>query len=1351
MTSTEFRSVVDRYLADGPATAAVTDPGQAGRPSTPPTGASALDIAVVGMAGRFPGADGVGQFWDNLAAGRKCVGELPREILGEDARGYRWGGVIADRDCFDPEFFGIDPREADSMNLHQRLLLQEAWHALEDAGIDPYSLSGSDTGMFVGAEPAGYLHESFTGASDALVAARLSYILDWHGPALVVNTACSSSIVAIHLACQSLLIGECGVALAAGTNVGLGPGPLGLLADMGVLSPSGECRTFDNSANGTVFAEGVAVLVLKRLADAEAAGDDIRGIIRATGVNHDGASNGLTAPNGLAQEKLIDAVYRRYGIDASRIGYVEAHGTGTTLGDPVEAGALVRALGRHRPNPAGCVLGSAKAHIGHTGAAAGAIGLVKVLLSMRNERFTGMPTFRTLNPMIKLDGSGITIDAVGRPWAATPGAPRLAAVNSMGHSGTNAHLVVEEYLPRPRTAVPVSGPVAVPLSARDRERLGVLAGELADHLDRVSSAQADTGQDVVRRLVADLLGIAPTDIDGHRDLESHGAEPHQLARLAILLTGQTGQEVTVDTLYEAPSVDGLVASLAPAAPAGGQQPGREPPTLADVALTLQRGRAALDERAVVVAGSMPELVAALRALAAGRATPDTVTGRARAGEPRAAGGSLRDAAGAWCRGAEVDWPSSGGRRVSLPGYPFARNRHGRDRLAPRRSAPAVSAPAPAPVPAVAAAPARVAEPPRVVPPPVPEPPRVAPPPVPTEPPASAGPGGLSEEVAAWLAGVIASEVGIDPAAIDRWERFDAFGVDSVVRTRVNHHLADRFPSASRTLLFEFTTIDEVADLLVTDFPADCRSALRASDPAPAAPASAASTPVTPVAAAPSPVAVASAGGGGDVVGWLSGVVADEAGIDPAGVDAWQSWDAFGIDSVVRTRVNHRIAEAFPDASRTLLFEFGTVAEVAQSLAADFPDESGVLAAAPAAASVTAVAAVPSPVAVASAGGGGDVVGWLSGVVADEAGIDPAGVDAWQSWDAFGIDSVVRTRVNHRIAEAFPDASRTLLFEFGTVAEVAQSLAADFPEESRVLSAPAVGALDGTAHHAAPMPDWPVAPTWMAPFPAREVGFSASRVLLDPDADPDDTELVRELQAELLDVLLCGEDLDRVGGLIDLHGVQGAAGMRLAARHRGLRVHVRAADPAHAEAAVRAGKEHGLDARVTVAYSDAVPVDSPHEVALGIEGSHLVADKAGYLAGIATALPEGGRLLLAEFLAVGAEVADQRIGVWMPSRERWADLLADGGFVLDEAVDASARVGHFLADFDVDQNTAALDPVDRGRWRFRADLAVPLERGTAAYLVLRLRKDTSTDPAVRRAGNRARIAAATAYAEAVTRR
>nr|WP_254693596.1 phosphopantetheine-binding protein [Streptomyces qinglanensis] len=779
------------------------------------------------------------------------------------------------------------------------------------------------------------------------------------------------------------------------------------------------------------------------------------------------------------------------------------------------------------------------------------------------------------------------------------------------------------------------------------------------------------------------MGIDPAGLRGDRSLESHGAEPHQIAQLANLLTRQTGRQVTVDTLYESPSVDSLVASLAPAARPDERQPVWAPPTLADVAATLQQGRAALDERAVVVAGSVPELVAALRALAADRPTADTAVGRARSGAPRATGGTPAELAAAWCRGAEVSWPATDGRRISLPGYPFARNRHGRDRLAPRpaagaavpatrpqpagrpgpaqrpaaepRTAPAAPAAPVAAAPVAAAAPAPATAPAAAVPPSAPAAPAApaaspaapaapaatAYPPADTGPQAAAGPGGLREDVALWLTRVIAGEVGVAPAAVDRWERFDAFGVDSVVRTRVNQYLAQRFPAASRTLLFEFPTIDEVADLLTTDFPADCRTALLGAQTAPGE---------------------------------------------------------------------------------------------------QQPGGAGAAVAEPAVVSAGVAGGVP-------ASGGGDVVGWLSGVVGEEAGVAVGEVDPWRSWDAFGIDSVVRTRVNHRIAEVFPDASRTLLFEFGCVAEVAESLAADFPADSSALTGVAPAVTGAPAPPAEPIPEWPAEPAWAAPFPAREIGFSASRVLLHPEADPDDTQLVREHQAELLDVLLRGEDLDRVGGLFDLHGAQGAAGLRLAARHRALRVHLRTADPAQAEAAARAAKEHGLETRVTVAHTDPA---TAHEVALGIEGSHLAADKAGYLAGIAAALPEGGRLLLADFLSVGSERTDPGLGIRLPTPEQWADHLADAGFVLDDAVDASAPVGHFLADFDVDQHTAGLAPRAKERWRFHTDLAVPLERGTAAYLLLRLRKDSTAGAAAGRAGNRARIAAATPYAEAVNR-
>lgn len=317
------------------------------------------------------------------------------------------------------------------MNPHQRLILQEGWKALEDAGCSPQRLFGSQTGVFIGAEPTGYLGGSFLGYSDAVIASRLSYALNLKGPALVVNTGCSSSGVAIHLACESLRKRETDLALAGGVSACMNQDVQISLDDIDMLSPSGRCRTFDRAADGTVVSEAVAVVVLKRLDDALRDGDPIYGVISATGINQDGASNGITAPNGAAQEELIASVYRRFGIDPERIGYVEAHGTGTPLGDPVEANALVRAFRRFTSRSGYCAVGSAKSHVGHTAAAAGITGLIKVLLSMQHGRIPRLLHFRELNPLIEFAASPFHVSAEERDWPALDG-PRLAALNSFG-------------------------------------------------------------------------------------------------------------------------------------------------------------------------------------------------------------------------------------------------------------------------------------------------------------------------------------------------------------------------------------------------------------------------------------------------------------------------------------------------------------------------------------------------------------------------------------------------------------------------------------------------------------------------------------------------------------------------------------------------------------------------------------------------------------------------------------------------------------------------------------------------------------------------------------------------------
>ncbi|KAF0866047.1 SDR family NAD(P)-dependent oxidoreductase [Pseudomonas sp. LD120] len=510
MSSQAFQSIIarlqQRQISAAQARQLLQQLKMASRTSTataPGAGAPAHEeIAVIGMAGQFPGAENVERFWHNLSTGVDAVAELGAPYL-DCARSYspqrqpgktycKWGGVLQQRDDFDPLFFNISPRDAESMNPHQRLILQESWKALEDAGYNPKSFRDRSVGIFVGAEPSGYFHETFIGASDAIIASRLSYFLDFKGPALVVNTGCSSSATAIHLACESLRNHEADLALAGGVFATLGEPGLISLAQMDMLSPSGRCHTFDQRSDGIVLSEAVGMLALKRLSQALADGDPIHGVICASGINQDGASNGITAPSGQAQERLISELYRRFAIDPRQISYVEAHGTGTPLGDPVEVNALVRAFRQFTADTGYCALGSAKAHIGHTSAAAGVVSLIKILLSMKHQQLPGVLNFQQLNPRIELANSAFHIHREPRDWLGTGNGPKMAALNSFGHSGTNVHMVIREAVevavarpteePRPRL---------LPLSARTAESLKRYAAQLRQALDDPALRLAD--------------------------------------------------------------------------------------------------------------------------------------------------------------------------------------------------------------------------------------------------------------------------------------------------------------------------------------------------------------------------------------------------------------------------------------------------------------------------------------------------------------------------------------------------------------------------------------------------------------------------------------------------------------------------------------------------------------------------------------------------------------------------------------------------------------------------------------------------------------------------------------------
>ncbi|MEX2631036.1 MAG: SDR family NAD(P)-dependent oxidoreductase [Tistlia sp.] len=530
-------------LAEAPPPAASSAPRPAGRGAPEPTATDPDEagIAVIGLSGQFPGAADAERFWRNMVEGVDAVSELPAHYLDpgryspdrQPGKSYcRWGGVLEGRDCFDPLFFSLSPREAESMNPHQRLILEESWKALEDAGYAPRSLSQSRTGVFVGCEPSGYVHETFTGASDAIVASRLSYFLDLKGPAFVVNTGCSSSGVALHLACESLRTGECDLALAGGAFAVMGETILVGLSQTEMLSRSGRCRSFDAEADGMAMSEGVGMVALKRLDRALADGDAVYGVIRASGINQDGASNGITAPSGLAQQQLIAEVYRRFGVDPERIGYVETHGTGTRLGDPVEANALVAAFRQFTDKAGYCAIGSAKSHIGHTSANAGVTGLISVLLSLKHRRLPALLHFERLNPLIDFEGSPFYPNTRLADWRSPDGRPLMAALNSFGHSGTNVHLVIEEFVdPRPLAAAPEALPELILVSARDEERLEEALRRLRDFLEGEAGAEAS------------LADVAYTLQTGREALEQRVAlvardREDLLCALAALLEGQ---------------------------------------------------------------------------------------------------------------------------------------------------------------------------------------------------------------------------------------------------------------------------------------------------------------------------------------------------------------------------------------------------------------------------------------------------------------------------------------------------------------------------------------------------------------------------------------------------------------------------------------------------------------------------------------------------------------------------------------------------------------------------------------------------------------------------------------------
>jgi acyl transferase domain-containing protein/NADP-dependent 3-hydroxy acid dehydrogenase YdfG/acyl carrier protein len=553
-------------------------------------------IAIIGIGCRFPGAENPEAFWQLLRDGVDAITDVPSDRWdidefyhpepGTPGKMYtRRGGFIQQLDQFDPTFFGISPREAERIDPQQRLVLEVAWEALENAGVVPSQLSGSQTGVFIGignfdfsllrsnGEMDQLTAYDGTGSALGIAANRLSYLLNLRGPSLTTETACSSSLVATHLACRSLQTGESNMAIVGAVSLLMSPAQTVTYSQARMMSPDGRCKTFDASADGYVRGEGCGIVILKRLADAVRDGDPIQAVIRGSAINQDGLTNGITAPNGPSQQAVIQQALANAGVKANDISYIEAHGTGTALGDPIEVKSLKSVLMPGRTEEQTCWLGSVKTNIGHLEVAAGMAGLIKVVLALKHQQIPESLHFNQLNPLIPFKGTTFKIPTQLQSWDAHT-ETRLAGLSSFGFGGTNAHIIIEQAPSQqpPTTAAPVaSNAVArrpahlLTLSAKTPAALQQLAKAYQNHLAQYPEQDwsdicfnTNVGRSPFKHrltVIADSRANALTALTAAAQGEEAAglaiAHSARQAKVAFLFTGQGSQYAGMaQQLYE---------------------------------------------------------------------------------------------------------------------------------------------------------------------------------------------------------------------------------------------------------------------------------------------------------------------------------------------------------------------------------------------------------------------------------------------------------------------------------------------------------------------------------------------------------------------------------------------------------------------------------------------------------------------------------------------------------------------------------------------------------------------------------------------------------------------------------
>ncbi|WP_346660113.1 SDR family NAD(P)-dependent oxidoreductase [Streptomyces sp. WMMB303] len=634
---TRLRPEPSEPSAAAPEPLAAAEPMASSAPSAPdgghrppattaprPARAGTFPVAVIGLSGRYPDAEDLDAFWDNLVAGRDAVTEIPARRWDPDrdfhpergtpgASYSRWGAFLDGADRFDPLFFDISPREAALMDPQERLFLQTAWHAVEEAGYRAADLARRPVGVFAGVMHGHYqlygvdamrAGKPVPGSSHAGVANRVSYTLDLRGPSVGVDTMCSSSLTALHLACASLRSGESELALAGGVNLSPHPYKYVFLSQGRFLSTDGRCRAFGAGGDGYVPGEGVGAVLLKPLDRALADGDHVHGVITGHAAAHGGRTNGYTVPSPEAQHRVVAAALESAGIDPAAVSYVEAHGTGTGLGDPIEISGLAKGYA----GAENIAVGSVKSGIGHLESAAGIAGLTKVLLQLRHRRLVPSLHADPPNPDIDLARTPFAVQRTAAAWPATQDGPRRAGLSSFGAGGVNCHLVVEEADPVPTAAEPAERqhrePQLFVLSAREEDRLRVYAARLAAFLRTARTELAD---------IAHTLRVGREPME-HRLAVVTGSGAELVRALEAFAAGRDGADGLLTG--RAPRIGTPRTGAAPAA-APGQDPGTGPDSAAELSAQAR----------------------------------------------------------AWVGGAELPARRPGGRRVPLPQYPFAEERY----------------------------------------------------------------------------------------------------------------------------------------------------------------------------------------------------------------------------------------------------------------------------------------------------------------------------------------------------------------------------------------------------------------------------------------------------------------------------------------------------------------------------------------------------------------------------------------------------------------------------------------------------------------------------------------------------